>query len=135
MITLTPYLNFDGDCREALTLYAKILGGEIEAMQSHADSPMKDQTPPEWRDKILHARLKVGSQVLMASDAPPQHYTPAGAYYISIGTTDPAEADRIYTGLSEGAKQIDMPMQQTFWARKFAMFKDRFGTPWMINCE
>jgi PhnB protein len=102
MITLTPYLNFDGDCRDALTLYAKVLGGEIEAIRSHADSPMKDSTPPGQRDKILHARLKIGNQVLMASDAP---------------------------------KQVDMPMQQTFWARKFAMFKDRFGTPWMINCQ
>jgi PhnB protein len=130
---INPYLNFDGNCREALEFYAKALGGTIEFMQTHADSPMKDQTPPAWRDKILHARLRVGNQVLMASDAPPQHYSPAGAYYISIGVETPEEAERIWAALSEGAK-VDMPLQQTFWAKRFAMFKDRFGTPWMINC-
>lgn len=130
---INPYLNFDGDCREALEFYAKTLGGTIEFMQSHADSPMKDQTPPAWRDKILHARLRIGDQVLMASDAPPQHYSPAGAYYISIGVETPEEAEGIWAALSEGAK-VDMPLQQTFWAKRFAMFKDRFGTPWMINC-
>jgi PhnB protein len=132
-VQINPYLNFDGDCREALEFYAKALGGTIEFMQTHADSPMKDQTPPAWRDKILHARLRVGNQVLMASDAPPQHYSPAGAYYISIGVETPEEAERIWAALSEGAK-VDMPLQQTFWAKRFAMFKDRFGTPWMINC-
>jgi PhnB protein len=132
-VQINPYLNFDGNCREALEFYAKALGGTIEFMQTHADSPMKDQTPPAWRDKILHARLRVGNQVLMASDAPPQHYSPAGAYYISIGVETPEEAERIWAALSAGAK-VDMPLQQTFWAKRFAMFKDRFGTPWMINC-
>ena len=130
---INPYLNFDGNCREALEFYAKTLGGTIEFMQTNADSPMKDQTPPALRDKILHARLRIGDQVLMASDAPPQHYSPAGAYYLSIGVHTPEEAERIWAAMSEGAK-VDMPLQQTFWAKRFAMFKDRFGTPWMINC-
>ena len=71
---LNPYLTFSGRCEEAFRFYEKVLGGKIEAMMSHAGSPMEQQVPPEWRSKIMHARLRLGNEVLMASDAPPDRY-------------------------------------------------------------
>jgi PhnB protein len=97
-------------------------------------SPMEDRAPAEWRDKIMHARLTVGANVLMGSDAPPDRYEPMKGITVSIGVDDPAEAERIFHALAEGAT-VQMPIQQTFWAARFGMLTDRFGTPWMINCE
>jgi len=131
---LNTYLLFDGNCEEAFNFYAQTLNGKIESMMPHKGSPAESHTPPEWQDKILHARMTVGNQVIMASDAPPGRQAKPQGFSVNIGVTDPAEADRIYGALSEGAK-ITMPIGQTFWARRFAMFEDRFGIPWMINCE
>ena len=71
---VSAYLNFNGTCGEAFAFYAKVLGGTIVMMQTHGESPMKDQVPAEWRDKVLHVRMTVGDQAIMGSDAPPQHY-------------------------------------------------------------
>jgi PhnB protein len=131
---LNPYLLFNGQCEEAFKFYEKLLGGKIEAMMAHEGTPAEKGVPPEWRKKILHARLAVGDQVLMASDAPPDRYQKPQGYSVSIGVTDPAEAERIYQTLSENGS-VGMPLQKTFWAERFAMFVDRFGIPWMINCE
>lgn len=131
---INTYLMFPGTCEEAFKLYAKVLGGKIEAMMPHAGTPAEAHTPPEWKNKIMHARLSVGDQVLMGSDSPPQYQSKPQSFSVSIGLNDPAEAERIYNALSEGGK-VTMPLGQTFWARKFGMFEDRFGIPWMINCE
>ena len=131
---LNPYLLFNGDCKEAFELYAKVLGGKIEAMMAHEGTPAAEQVPPEWRKKILHAKINFADGVLMASDAPPGRYEKPQGFSVSVTVKTPADADRIYRGLSEGAK-ITMPLAETFWALKFAMFVDRFGTPWMINCD
>jgi PhnB protein len=131
---LNPYLIFDGQCEAAFKFYEKTLGGKIEAMMTFGGSPMEDRAPAEWRDKIMHARLTVGSNVLMGSDAPPDRYQPMKGITVSIGVDDPAEAERIFHALAEGAI-VQMPIQQTFWAARFGMLTDRFGTPWMINCE
>jgi len=131
---LNTYLTFSGNCKEAFEFYAKVLGGKIEAMFPHKGSPMEAHTPPEWQDKIMHARLSVGDQVLMGSDAPPQYQTKPGGFSVNIGVKDPAEADRIFAALSEGG-QVKMPIAQTFWAKRFGMFIDRYSIPWMVNCE
>jgi PhnB protein len=131
---INPYLLFKGDCREAFTFYEKLLGGKIEAIMTHAGTPAEEHVPAEWREKIIHARLTVGDQVLMASDAPPDHYQKPQGFSVSIGIKDPAEAERIFSVLSENGT-IQMPLQQTFWARSFGMCVDRFGIPWMVNCE
>ena len=131
---LNPYLFFNGQCEEAFKFYADCLGGQIEAMMSHAGTPAEEHVPAEWRDKIMHARLSVGDQVLMASDAPPEHYQKPQGFSVSIGIKDPAEAERIFNALAENGT-VQMPLQQTFWARSFGMCVDRFGIPWMINCE
>jgi PhnB protein len=130
---LSPYLNFNGNCAEAFTLYAQCLGGKIEMMQTHGDSPMAGQVAPGWNDKILHARMVFGDTALMASDAPPEMYEPPRGIYVSINVDTPEDADRIYGTLSDQGT-VQMPIQETFWAARFAMFVDRFGTPWMINC-
>ncbi len=131
---LNAYLSFNGRCAEAFKAYEKVLGGKIEMLLTHGESPMAQQTPPEWRDRIMHARLVVGDQVLMGADAPPEYYKGTQGFCVSIGVDDPASAERIFKGLSEGGT-VQMPLQKTFWALAFGMLIDRFGTPWMVNCE
>ncbi len=134
---INTYLNFPGTCKEAFEFYARVLNGKIEAMMNHDEVPASAGMPdmdPEWRSKIIHARLAVGNNVLMASDVPPNRFEPARSFSVNIGLTDAAEAERIFTALSENGRTI-MPLQQTFWAYRFGMCFDRFGTPWMINCE
>jgi PhnB protein len=131
---LTPYLNFNGQCAEAFKLYERVLGGRIVAMHTHGDTPARDQVPAEWHDKIMHVRLEIGDKALMGSDAPPDQYTAPQGIYVSINVVDPAEGERIFTALAEGGT-ITMPFQQTFWSPGFGMAVDRFGTPWMVNCE
>jgi len=130
---LQPYLTFDRQCREAFERYRAVLGGELSLM-THGDSPMGTDAPAGWEDAIMHARLQVGDAVVMGSDAPPQYFTQPGGFSVSIGVTDPAEAERIFDGLAEGGN-VRMPLQKTFWAERFGMLIDRFGIPWMVNCE
>ena len=131
---LNPYLTFNGQCEAAFKFYAQCLGGKIVAMMTHEGTPMAKDTPPEWLGKIIHARMMVGDTILMGSDAPPPHYEPMKGFSVTLGTDEPAEADRVFNALAEGGT-VRMPIQETFWARRFGMLVDRFGTPWMINCE
>jgi PhnB protein len=131
---IQPYLFFKGDCEEAFKFYERVLKGKIEAMLPHAGTPAEQHTPPEWRDKIMHARLTVGDAVLMASDAPPEHYKAPQGFSVSIQVDRNAEAERIFNELSAGG-HVTMPIQPTFWATRFAMFTDKFGIAWMINCN
>jgi PhnB protein len=131
---LNPYLLFNGQCEAAFRFYEKCLGGKIEAMMTHAGTPAEQQVPSEWRNKILHARLTVSDQVLMASDAPPERYEKPQGFSVSLNIDNAGEAERIFRALSENGK-VHMPMQQTFWAARFGMCVDRFGIPWMVNCE
>jgi PhnB protein len=128
-----PYLNFNGNCKEAFQFYEKALGGKIEMIQTHEDSPMKDHVPPNWNEKILHARMRIGDTILMASDSPPDAYRKPQGLYVSLNIEEPEDADRIYNSLVKGGS-AQMPIQETFWAKRFAMLSDRYGTPWMINC-
>ena len=131
---LNPYLTFNGQCEAAFKFYEQCLGGKIEAMLTHEGSPITDQVPSEWRNKILHARLAVGDAVLMGSDAPPECYEKSQGFSVSLQIADPGEAERIFRALAEKGT-VRMPLQQTFWAARFGMLVDRFGIPWMINCE
>ena len=131
---LNPYLIFDGQCEAAFKFYEQCFGGKIEAMMPHGESPMAEQTPPAWRDKIIHARMRIGEQVLMASDAPPEHYQKPQGISVTLNLGDLAEAQRIFHALAENGT-VQMPFGKTFWAAGFGMLVDRFGTPWMVNCE
>ncbi|HWR15792.1 MAG TPA: VOC family protein [Terriglobales bacterium] len=131
---LNTYLVFDGKCAEAFKLYEKVLKGKIVFSMTHGESPMADQTPANFKDKIMHTSLQIGDAVLMGSDAPPQHFCKPQGFSVSINVTDIAEAERIYKELSDGG-EVMMPLGETFWAQRFAMFTDKYGTPWMVNCE
>ena len=131
---LNPYLSFDGQCEAAFKFYERCLGGRIVAMMTYAGSPMEEQTPSEWRNKIMHARLIVGDRILMGSDAPSDRYEPMKGFSVTLGIDDPKDAERIFHALSENGT-VQMPIQKTFWAARFGMLVDQFGTPWMINCE
>ena len=110
-------------------------GGKIEMMMAHKGSPAEAHVAPEWGDKIMHARLSIGDQVLMASDAPPDRSDGAmKGFSVSLKLDSAAEAERIFEALAQGGT-VKMPIQQTFWAIRFGMLVDRFGTPWMVNCE
>lgn len=133
-MVVNPYLLFNGQCEAAFKFYEKCLGGKIEVMMTHAGTPAEQQVPPEWRDKIIHARMVFGDHMLMASDAPPGRFSKPQGFSVSVTVTDPAEADRMFSALSQNANSVTMPIQKTFWAIRFGMLVDQFGIPWMINC-
>jgi PhnB protein len=133
MPQLDAYLTFDGNCAEAMRFYERTLGGTLEAMMTHADSPMKDQMPPGSADRIMHARLRLGDRVLMASDGMAgQPYEGMKNFHLSLIYDDAGAARQVYDALAVGGK-ITMPLQKTFWAEAFGMLVDRYGTPWMVN--
>ena len=131
---LNPYLMFDGQCEAAFKFYAKVLGGKIEAMMTFEGSPMAEQTPSEWRKKVMHARITVGDEMLMGTDPPPGRYEAMKGFSVTISVDNPHQAERIFRALSENGT-VQMPIQKTFWAARFGMLVDQFGTPWMVNCE
>jgi len=131
---MNPYLLFNGDCESAMKFYEKSLGGKVETILTHEGTPMEKMVSPEWRKKVIHARLKLGDKVLMASDCPPEHYLKPQGFSVNLDFKSPAEAERVFNALAEKGS-VQIPLQQTFWAAKFGMVTDRFGTPWMINCE
>ncbi|HEV8483316.1 MAG TPA: VOC family protein [Blastocatellia bacterium] len=130
---LNPHLSFNGQCEEAFKFYQQCLGGNIQIMMKHGDSPIGDQVPSEWRDKILHVTLIVGGTALMGADVPPDHYQKPTGFSVTIQLNEPADAERIFRSLSESGT-VTMSLQQTFWATRFGMVVDRFGIPWMVNC-
>jgi PhnB protein len=131
---ITPYLNFNGTCAAAFTFYAEVLGGKIEFMQTHGDSPMKDHVPADWQDKVIHVCLNVNGKRLMGSDAPAEHFAPAQGMCINLQVEGVAEGKRLFEALSTGGT-VTMPFAQTFWSPGFGMVTDRFGTPWMVNAS
>lgn len=131
---LNPYLNFPGTCEDAMKTYAKVLGGDIVAMMAYADMPVDSSAPDELKKKIAHARLVIGENILMASDAPPDHYRPTQGMSVTLNIDEPAEAERVFNALADGGT-VEMPLGETFWALKFGTLADRFGTRWMVNCE
>jgi len=131
---IQPYLFFKGDCEEAFKFYERVLKGKIEAMLPYAGSPAEQQGSTDCQVNILHARLNVGQAILLASDAPPERYSPPSGFSVNLQIDDVPEAERVFNELSAGGT-ITMPFQKTFWATRFGMFTDRFGIPWMINCN
>jgi PhnB protein len=133
-VKLNPYLNFNGNCETAFKFYERVFGGKILMMMPFEGSPMADQAPANWRSKIMHARLDLAGETLMGSDAPPERYEAPKGIMVSVGIDKPEDADRIFQALAENGT-VQMPIQKTFWALRFGMLVDRFGIPWMINCE
>ncbi len=131
---VNPYLIFNGRCEEAFKFYEQCLGGKIEAVIPYAGTPAEAHMPSEWRDKVMHACLSMDGQSLMGSDGPPEHYKMPQGFSVSLGIENRAKGERVFETLAEGGT-VHMPFQKTFWAAGFGMLTDRFGVPWMINCE
>lgn len=133
MPILDTYLTFDGTCAEAMRFYERTLGGKLEFMMSHAESPMAAQTPPGNADRIMHARLALTDRILMASDSMAgQPYDGMHGFSLSLIFPSADEAKQVFDALADGG-QVTMPLQKMFWAEAFGSLIDRFGTPWMVN--
>lgn len=127
-------LTFNGECDAAFALYQQCLGATVTFRMTWGDSPMADQAPAEWHDKILHATLTVGGTSLSGGDVLPGVYERPQGFQVHLNLDDAAAAERIFTQLADGGR-ITVPLQQTFWAQRFGAVVDRFGIPWGINCE
>ena len=128
------YLNYGGNCEQAFRFYEKHLGGKITMMMTHEQGPGASGAPPEWKKAILHARISLGETELLGADVPADRFQPMRSAYLSLSVGSIDEAERIYALLSDGG-QIFMPMEETFFAVRFAMLRDKFGTSWMILHE
>ena len=128
----TIYLYFNGNCLEAMQFYAETLGGEITGVFKNGDAPNPESRMPGGDDLVMNMNMRLGSANIMASDAPVEWYTKPQGFNISLAANSIEEAERIFNALSRDG-DVRMPLEETFWAERFAMFSDRFGTPWMIN--
>ncbi|GAC1696324.1 MAG: VOC family protein [Steroidobacteraceae bacterium] len=129
-----PHLHFQGNCAEAFRFYADTFSGKIVFAMTYGESPAVEQTPEDFRDRIIHARLDFGGQFLLGCDAPKDRFQAPQGFNVMAAIEERDEAERAFRALSEGGT-ITMPSQETFWAKGFGMCTDRFGIPWMVNCE
>lgn len=132
MPTIDPYMIFNGNCREAMEFYRKTLGGEMQMMMTHGESPMKDQCPEAFRDQIMHACLALDGRNLLASDnMPGQPYEGMKNVSIALSYPTAAEGAKAFNALAEGGSKF-MDLMPTFWAEAFGMCTDKFGMSWMV---
>jgi PhnB protein len=131
---VNTYLSFDGNCAAAFKFYEKVLGGKILMMMSYGDMQGCSDMSADVKAKVAHVRMQLGDKLLMGSDSPPGRFEQPKGFNVNISVTDPGQADRLFAALSENGT-VTMPIQETFWATRFGMLTDQFGTPWMINCE
>ena len=125
---LDIYLNYRGNCEQAFRFYEQHLGGRITGVVRHGEQP-NPNVAADWSDKVLHARLALGSTVVMGADIP--HSEPMRSAYLTLTLETEAEAERVYALLADGGV-IYMKMERTPFANRFAMLRDRFGTSWML---
>ena len=129
---LDIYLNYAGNCREAFRFYEQHLGGKITNMSTHGEGPNAANLPADQRNAILHARIQIGNTVVMGADIPKSE--PMRSAYLTLTVETTEDAERLYALLSEGG-QIFTKMEKTFFANRFAMLRDKFGTSWMLLHE
>lgn len=122
------YVNYAGNCEAAFAYYQQHLGGRLTMLMRHGEAPVQN-LPAEWSGKVLHARLDLGNAALLGADVPTAETMRSA--YVTLGIETVEEAERVYAALSDGG-QIFMPIQSTFFAERFAMLRDRFGTSWML---
>ena len=131
---LLTYLNYGGNCAQAFRFYEQHLGAKITMMMTHGEAPNATDVAPDWKNAILHARMSIGETELLGADVPPDRFQPMRSAYLSLIVSSTEEAERIYAVLTDGG-QIFMAMEETFFAFRFAMLRDKFGTSWMILHE
>jgi PhnB protein len=129
---IEPYLFFEGRCEEALEFYHRALGAEVTMLMRYKESPEPDMCPPGAEDKVMHSNVRIGNTTVMASDGRCEGQPAFQGFSLSISVTDEAEAERLFTALSDGG-QVQMPLTKTFWSPRFGMVADRFGVSWMVN--
>jgi PhnB protein len=130
---LNAYLFYNGNCEAAFKYYEKVLGGKIEFMLRADEGPADMKPEPGFEKKIMHARMAIGGQILMASDAPPGRFHKPQGFAVSLTVPNLAEAEKTYKALAEGGAE-NMPFGKTFFSKGFGMCVDQFGAPWMVNC-
>jgi PhnB protein len=127
-----PYLFFEGRCEEALQYYSRHLGAKVEMLMRYKDSP---EAPPPGTsvpgDKVMHASVRIGDTLLLASDGHCSGKAQFGGFSLSLTAADDAEAKRIFNALADGG-QVRMPLTSTFFASSFGMLTDRYGVAWMV---
>ncbi|HLI98237.1 MAG TPA: VOC family protein [Bradyrhizobium sp.] len=129
---INPYLTYNDNCEVAFKFYEKALGAKIEMMMRNEDGP-EGMSSPERKKKIMHGRITIDGQVLMASDMPADRFQKPQGFSISLTVNDPAEAERKFKALAEGGS-TNMPFGKTFFSRGFGSCFDQFGIPWMVIC-
>lgn len=129
----TIYLFFKGNCLEAMSHYAEILGGEIQGVFRNGDVPDPESRMPGGDDIVMNMAMKLGNSTVMASDNSEEMYDKPQGFRVSIAPSSRAEFDRIHAALAKDAQSVEMAPDETFWAERFAMFTDKYGTPWMLN--
>jgi PhnB protein len=132
MMKMNTYVNFAGRCADAFRFYEQHLGAKIGMMMTHGQAPEPSRVKPELKDAVLHGRISIGGTELMGADIPSAE--PMRSAYLSLGVESDAEAERVFKALSDGG-EVFMPMQETFFASRFAQLRDRFGINWMIMHE
>jgi PhnB protein len=131
-LKLNTYVNFAGRCAEAFRYYEANLGATITMMMTHDQAPGGSRLPADWKHAVLHARVRIGETELLGADIP--NAQPMRSAYLTLSVDTDAEAERIYTVLSAAGK-VFMPMEETFFASRFAQVQDQFGINWMIIRE
>ena len=131
-MTLNTYVNFAGRCAEAFRFYEKHLGGKVGMVMTRGELPDQTQVKPESKDAVVHARISIGETELMGSDV--DGAQPMRSAYLSLSVQSDSEAERIFLALSDGG-EVFLPMQETFFASRFAQLRDRFGINWMLTRE
>jgi PhnB protein len=129
---VNTYVNFNGSCLEAFRYYEKHLGGKVGMMMTHGQMPDSYRVNPDWKDKVVHARISIGDTELMAADIP--NAEPMRSAYLTLRVESDKEAERLFAALSECGQTL-MPLQETFFASRFGQVRDRFGINWMILNE
>ncbi len=128
---LLTQLNFGGNCEEAFRFYEAHLGGKITVMMHQSDAPTQNNASPSTGSAIIHARMNIGATELLGNDVPPDFFKPMRSAYIYLSLDDSEEAERVHALLAEGG-DVYMPLAETFFAFRFSMLRDRFGTLWSI---
>jgi PhnB protein len=126
-----PYLFFDGRCEQAMDFYKKTLGAKVEMMMRFKESPNPEMNPPNSGEKVMHACLRIGDTQVMASDGNCTGKPTFQGFSLTINAENRAEAEQRFNALAEGG-QVQMPLNETFFAERFGMVADRFGVAWMV---
>lgn len=130
---MNVHLAFPGTCREAMTFYAEVTGGHLEAVITYGETPAAADTPAHWHDRIIHASLNLRGRRLMGADMDRDCYRAPQGAHVQLSYAEPEQAEAVFARLADGGTET-MPMEETFWARRFGIVSDRFGVHWMIAC-